>query len=169
MALQLTLKPYERIVINGCVVRNSSRKSTIVIETKADVVRGADLLSKKAAVTPVNQAYFLVQSALTEPDLQDRLRSPIQKQLAALATTFGPPNVQLVFEAANHVSQGDFYKALRCLRPLMKREAEILGAHIPRPASVQDEMDREARRAAREAGEALPDPTEEAAPRRSAG
>ena len=159
MALQLTLKPYERIVINGCVVRNSSRKSTIVIETKADVVRGADLLSKKAAVTPVNQAYFLVQSALTEPDLQDKLRTPIQKQLAALATTFGPP----------HVSQGDFYKALRCLRPLMKREAEILGAHIPRPASVQDEMDREARRAAREAGEALPDPAEEAAPRRSAG
>lgn len=139
MALQLTLKPFERIVINGCVVRNSTRKSTIVIETKADVVRGQDLLSKKAAVTPVNQAYFLVQTALTDPTLQDKLRKPIQQQLAALATTFAPPNVHHVFEAANFVSQGDFYKALRALRPLMKREAEILGATVPRPAGVRDD------------------------------
>ncbi|MGI3170979.1 flagellar biosynthesis repressor FlbT [Pseudooceanicola sp. C21-150M6] len=144
MALQLTLKPYERIVINGCVVRNASRKSTLVIETKADVVRGHDLLSKKAAVTPVNQAYFLVQSALTDPGMQDKLRKPIQKQLAALATTFGPPNVHYVFEAANHVSNGDYYKALRALRPLMKREAEILGVHLPRPDSIREEMIREA-------------------------
>ncbi|GGE50782.1 hypothetical protein GCM10011360_42280 [Primorskyibacter flagellatus] len=140
MALQLTLKPFERIVINGCVVRNSARKSTIVIETKADVVRGQDLLSRKAAVTPVNQAYFLVQTALTDPALQDKLRSPIQKQLAALATTFGPPTVHSVFEAANFVSQGDFYKALRALRPLMKREAEILGANVPRPASLRGDI-----------------------------
>lgn len=139
MALQLTLKPFERIVINGCVVRNSTRKSTIVIETKADVVRGQDLLSKKAAVTPVNQAYFLVQTALTDPTLQDKLRKPIQQQLAALATSFGPPSVHCVFEAANFVSQGDFYKALRALRPLMKREAEILGANVPRPASLRDD------------------------------
>jgi flagellar protein FlbT len=143
MALQLTLKPYERIVINGCVVRNSSRKSTLVIETKADVIRGQDLLSKKAAVTPVNQAYFLIQTALTDPSLQDQLVKPIQKQLAALATTFGPPNVSHVFDAANHVSQRDFYKALRAMRPLMKREAEVLGAHIPRPSSIRDELDRD--------------------------
>jgi len=139
MALQLTLKPFERLVINGCVVRNSTRKSTIVIETKADVVRGQDLLSKKAAVTPVNQVYFLVQTALTDPGLQDKLRKPIQQQLAALATTFGPPTVHCVFEAANFVSQGDFYKALRSLRPLMKREAEILGATTPRPAGLNSE------------------------------
>lgn len=139
MALQLTLKPFERLVINGCVVRNSARKSTIVIETKADVVRGQDLLSKKAAVTPVNQAYFLVQTALTDPGLQDKLRKPIQQQLAALATTFAPPNVHHVFEAANFVSQSDYYKALRALRPLMKREAEILGAMTPRPEGLRDD------------------------------
>lgn len=139
MALQLTLKPFERIVINGCVVRNSARKSTIVVETKADVVRGQDLLSKKAAVTPVNQAYFLIQTALIEPAHQDKLRKPIQQQLAGLATAFGPPNVHNVFEAANFVSQGDYYKALRALRPLMKREAEILGATTPRPDGLRDE------------------------------
>jgi flagellar protein FlbT len=47
--------------------------------------------------------------------------------------------VHCVFEAANFVSQGDFYKALRALRPLMKREAEILGANVPRPASLRDD------------------------------
>ena len=80
------------------------------------------------------------QAQLTDPALQDKLRTPIQKQLAALATTFGPPTVHSVFEAANFVSQGDFYKALRALRPLMKREAEILGANVPRPASLRGDI-----------------------------
>ena len=133
MPLQLTLKPYERIVVNGCVLRNTGRKTTLVVETQADVVREHDLLNSKAAVTPVNKAYFYVQTALTRSDLRDRLVPDIQKQLAALATAFAPPNVQHVFAAANFVSQSDYYKALSCLRPLMQREAEILGVRTARP------------------------------------
>ena len=133
MPLQLTLKPYERIVVNGFVLRNAGRRTTLVVETHADVVREQDLLSPKAAVTPVNMAYYFIQTALTRPDQRDRLVPEIQKQLAALATTFGPPNVQHVFAAANHVSQADYYKALTCMRPLMKREAELLGVTLARP------------------------------------
>jgi flagellar protein FlbT len=138
--LQLTLKPYERIIVNGCVMRNAGRKTTLVVETHADVVRGQDLLSSKAAVTPVNKAYFFVQTALTRADLREKLVPDIQKQLAALATTFAPPNVQHVFEAANWVSQSDFYKALRSLRPLMHREAELLGVTVSRTRRVRDEQ-----------------------------
>ena len=147
MPLQLTLKPYERIVVNGCVLRNTGRKTTLVVETQADVVREHDLLNSKAAVTPVNKAYFFIQTALTRADLRDRLVPEIQKQLAALATAFAPPSVQHVFAAANYVSQSDYYKALSCLRPLMQREAEILGVKTARPDGPPDDpakMDRAA-------------------------
>ena len=46
MALKLTLKPDERIVVNGCMMRNSSRRHVLTIESHADVVRGHDLLDE---------------------------------------------------------------------------------------------------------------------------
>ena len=132
MALKLTLKPYERFIVNGCPMRNSGRRHSIIVEAQADVVRGKDLLDSSSAVTAVGRAYYLVQTALTHAELREKLLPAIQKHLAELATVFGPPNVGHVFEAANFVSTGDFYKALRELRPVMAYERELL-THIAAP------------------------------------
>jgi len=137
MALKLTLKPYERFIVNGCAMRNSGRRHSIVIEEKADVVRGKDLLDASAAGTAVKKVYFLIQTALTRADLREKLVPTIQHNLAGLATVFGPPNVGHVFEAANYVSRGDYYKALRELKPVMQYENELL-SHI---SPVQDQAD----------------------------
>ncbi|EYD73656.1 flagellar biosynthesis repressor FlbT [Limimaricola hongkongensis] len=125
MALKLTLKPDERIVVNGCMMRNSSRRHVLTVESHADVVRGHDLLDEDAPATPVTRVYFLIQTALIQKAVRDDLLPVIQKQLAALATTFGNPSLGHVFEAANYVSIGDFYKALRALRPVIAHEAEL--------------------------------------------
>ncbi|MDX5382719.1 MAG: flagellar biosynthesis repressor FlbT [Rhodobacterales bacterium] len=125
MALKLTLKPDERIIVNGCAIRNSGRRHMLTIESQADVIRGQDLLDPEGVATPVRLVYFLIQTALTRADLRDDLVSPIQKQLAELATVFGGGNLALVFEAANFVSIGDYYKALRALRPVMRHEEDL--------------------------------------------
>ena len=132
MPLHLTLKPYERIIVNGCLMRNAGRKTTLTVESRADIVRGDDLLSSKAAGTPVNKVYYFIQTALIQPELREKLVPQIQHQLAALATVFAAPNIHHVFEAANFVSLGDYYKALRCMVPLMEREAELLGVRAGR-------------------------------------
>lgn len=134
MALKLTLKPDERIIVNGCAMRNSSRRHVLTIESKADVIRGQDLLDAEAVATPVRRVYFLIQTALTRADLRDDLLTPIQKQLAVLATVFIGDNVSQIFEAAHFVSIGDYYKALSALRPVMRHEEEVfarLNAAMP--------------------------------------
>jgi flagellar biosynthesis repressor protein FlbT len=133
MTLKLTLKPYERFIVNGCPMRNSGRRHTIVIEEMADVIREQDLLDQKSAVTPVSKVYFLVQTALTQRDHRDQLRPVIQELMAGLATVFGPPNVGHVFEAANYVSRGDYYKALRALKPVMTHENKLLAGLVLEP------------------------------------
>ncbi|WP_375568574.1 flagellar biosynthesis repressor FlbT [Seohaeicola saemankumensis] len=125
MALKLTLKPDERIIVNGCAIRNSGRRHVLTIESQADVIRGQDLLDPDGIATPVRLVYFLIQTALTRADLRDDLVTPIQKQLAVLATVFGGANMGLIFEAANFVSIGDYYKALRALRPVMRHEEDL--------------------------------------------
>lgn len=129
MPLKLTLKPNERFIVNGCAMRNTNRKHAILIEEQADVVRGKDLLDADAAGTLVTKVYFMIQTALTRADLREKLVPMIQRNLAELATVFGPPTVAHVFAAANYVSLADYYKALRELRPVVKYEHELLN-HI---------------------------------------
>ncbi|MCA0942305.1 flagellar biosynthesis repressor FlbT [Yangia mangrovi] len=138
MALNLTLKPFERIVVNGCMMRNGGRKTTLTIENRADIIRETDLLKPEAAATPVRAAYFLIQSALIYPERRDPLTKSAQQQLAKLATVFSSELVGHVFEAANNVSMGEYFTALRELRPLMKRELEVLGPAGLDPVSPDD-------------------------------
>ncbi|MGD9862227.1 MAG: flagellar biosynthesis repressor FlbT [Pseudodonghicola sp.] len=126
MALRLTLKPNEKIVINGCVIRNADRRQTLTIENYADVVRGVDLLDEEEAATPVKKVYFFIQSALLRPEIRDDLRPIIQKNLAELVPIFNQQIGGHIFEAANHVSAGNHYKAMRALREVMRYEDELL-------------------------------------------
>lgn len=126
MALRLTLKPNEKIVINGCVIRNADRRQLLTIENHADIVRGVDLLDETEAGSPVKTVYYFIQSALLKPDIRDDLVPVIQKDLAALVPIFHEEIGGHIFEAANHVSCGDYYKAMRALRPLIKYETHLL-------------------------------------------
>ncbi len=126
MALRLTLKPNEKIVINGCVIRNADRRQTLTIENYADVVRGVDLLEETEAATPVKKVYFFIQSALLRPEIRDDLRPVIQKSLAELVPIFNEQIGGHIFEAANHVSAANYYKAMRALREVMRYEEELM-------------------------------------------
>ena len=127
MPLRLTLKPDERIIVNGCAIRNASRRQTLTIENRADVVRGHDLLKEKDANTPVTRVYFLIQTVLVAADLREEFNPQIQKNLAELATVFGPDLRENIVSAANFVSIGDYYKAMRALSGLIKYERQLLG------------------------------------------
>ncbi|MFT6676405.1 MAG: flagellar protein FlbT [Sulfitobacter sp.] len=125
MALRLTLKPNERILINGCVVRNSDRRQLLIIENHADIVREADLLSEEEARTPVKEVYYFIQAALLDSNMRKKLVPIIQKRLGKLVAVFHDDMSNHIFEAANQVSQADFYKAMRALRPLMDYETQL--------------------------------------------
>lgn len=137
MALRLTLKPNEKIVINGCVIRNADRRQTLTIENYADVVRGVDLLDEGEAATPVKKAYFFIQSALLRPEIRDDLRPVIQKTLAGLVPIFNQQIAGHIFEAANHVSTANYYKAMRALREVMRYEDELMNLLASRNGAAQ--------------------------------
>lgn len=135
MALKLTLKPNERVVINGCVIRNADRRQVFVIENRADVIRENELIDEPPVTRPAARAYFLIQCAVMQSDLRDRLGPEIRDLLARLVPVYRPEIAQKVFEAASNVSIGNHYMALRAMRPVMQHEDKVL-AHI---AAMNDE------------------------------
>lgn len=137
MPLKLTLKPEERVIINGCVIRNASRRQTLTIENHADVIRGHDLLKEQDANTPVKRVYFLIQTIFVATELREEFTPQIQKQLAKLMPIFSSGHANNVMQAANFVSTGDYYKALRALSGLIKYEKELLNLAIHQDISPQ--------------------------------
>lgn len=125
MGLRLTLKPNERLLVNGCVIRNADRRQMLTVETHADIVRETDLLKEDEARTPVKEVYFFIQACLLDPAKREKLVPMIQKKLGQMVPVFHDEVGQHIFEAANHVSHTDFYKAMRALRPLMAYEARL--------------------------------------------
>ncbi len=61
MALKITLKPNERMIIDGTVISNGSTVTDFVIENKVPVLRQSDILSEKDADSPSRRIYFAIQ------------------------------------------------------------------------------------------------------------
>lgn len=112
--------------MNGCAIRNASRRQTLTIENRADVIRGHDLLKEQEATTPVTRVYFSIQTILVATELREDFTPKIQKSLAELMSVFGADYRENIIQAANFVSVGDYYKALRALSGLIKHERQLL-------------------------------------------
>ncbi|NJR20223.1 MAG: flagellar biosynthesis repressor FlbT, partial [Hyphomonadaceae bacterium] len=55
MPLKLSLKPNEKIVLNGAVVQNGDRRTTLLLQNKASVLREKDIMQIEEANTPVRR------------------------------------------------------------------------------------------------------------------
>ena len=53
MPLKLSLKPNEKIVLNGAVVQNGDRRTTLLLQNKASVLREKDIMQL------VQQVWFI--------------------------------------------------------------------------------------------------------------
>jgi flagellar protein FlbT len=62
MALKITLKPNEKMIIGGTVIVNgSSTISNLIIEYQVPLLRQKDILSEKDTNSPSKRIYFAIQ------------------------------------------------------------------------------------------------------------
>ena len=60
MPLKLSLKPGEKFVLNGAVVQNGDRRTTLVLQNKASVLREKDIMQADEVTSPARRVYFPV-------------------------------------------------------------------------------------------------------------
>ncbi|ABE38908.1 flagellar biosynthesis repressor FlbT [Rhodopseudomonas pseudopalustris] len=124
MPLRVELKPFERIVIGQSVITNSDTRTTFLIDGDAPILREKDILTSESANTPVKRVYLCVQMMYLQNDIpayQELYLGFIKELLEAV------PSFRDTIEAtSNLILSGQLYKALRELRPLIKREEELL-------------------------------------------
>jgi flagellar protein FlbT len=125
MALKLTLKPTERMIIGGAVVRNGSGKVELYIENNVPLLREKDIMGEGDADTIAKKIYFTIQLMYID---QDNLISHhnaywglVQQLIKAAPSTTG-----LVDDISEQIVGGNYYQALKLARKLIAREEEIM-------------------------------------------
>lgn len=125
MSLKVTLKPYEKVIIGGAVIRNGNRTTNLAVDNNVPVLRQKDIMSEKQADSPCRRIYFAIQLMyIDEKNLIVHHNSywKLVRDLVEAAPSF----LGLVDEISEQILKTNFYQALKLARKLMDYEQEVL-------------------------------------------
>jgi flagellar biosynthesis repressor protein FlbT len=135
MGLRLTLKPGERVILNGCIVRNAGRgRMDLEVENRSDVLRAEEIITQSEARLPVRSVAHAIQHALASRETRDQLVPHILTSLDRIEAALDPVVAPVLRAVRESLGTGDFYAALRKLGPVLDREKRLLGDGLPRPS-----------------------------------
>ena len=127
MGLKLTIKPNDRVILNGSILRNAgSQRMVIEIENRSDVLRGDEIMTEPDATTPVRRLCHLTQVALASPENRDRAVTSAINILNDLADIMGDSQSLALSEVRRHITDENFYAAFKGLAPVLEHEARLL-------------------------------------------
>ncbi|WP_342107134.1 flagellar biosynthesis repressor FlbT [Methylobacterium sp. SI9] len=136
MPLRLELKPFERLIINGALLRNGERRSTFLIETQCKFLRESEIITESEADTACKQLHltltviYLADDPAQGIDLFFRQATDLIRQSPAAAPQ--------IAEIAVQIEAGEYYRALKLSRKLVEWESadRMPAADHPAPAET---------------------------------
>ena len=127
MGLKLTLKPGEKIAINGAVIVNGERRAEFVIQNQASVLRERDIMRAEEATTPARLVYLPVMLMALDPARRKGAFGEFEGRLTEFAgAVTDPRGLSLCLKISAAVANGAYYKALGFCRALIEFEDERL-------------------------------------------
>jgi len=124
--LRISLRDGEKVVVNGAVLRAIGR-TQFVIENKASVMRGSEVMAPEEATTPARQLYFHTMMAYVDPAGGEEHKNQIIAALQKVMVLLPSPEAGAISASfATKAASLRFYKALADCRQLMRLEAEAL-------------------------------------------
>jgi flagellar biosynthesis repressor protein FlbT len=128
MPLKLSLKPNEKIVLNGAVIQNGDRRSTLLLQNRASVLREKDIMQPEQACTPARRIYLpiMIMYLQGEEDAE-QYNDFAMRMTEFMSVVMNPEVLEICVGVSRDVMAGEYYKALTKCRKLMDYEAERLG------------------------------------------
>jgi flagellar protein FlbT len=125
MALKIVLKPHERMIIGGAVIKNGNSKAEFFIENKPALLREKDILAEKDADTPARKIYFTIQLMYID---QENLihHHTTYWQLVQKMIKAAPSTLEVIDQISETILGSHYYQALKLTRKLIDYEQEIL-------------------------------------------
>lgn len=127
MPLLIDLKPGEKVIINGAVIENAGTNTKIRIHNESAILRQKEILNSDEASTPASRVYFCLQNAYIFPDKRGHYIELYGRYLEEYLEAC-PSASDIGAEILADVAAGQYYKALKASRKLLKHEGSVLEA-----------------------------------------
>ena len=125
MPLKLSLKPSEAVIVNGAVIRNGERRGTLLLETKARILRERDIMHPEHVKTRQEAAYFAVMQMYLTGDTEGPLYDTCIASLVDLMEeTDAEEEREEVLSISRALAAGEVYRALGKCRKMIRQEPD---------------------------------------------
>src|SRR5690242_7941212 len=123
MPLKLSLKPGEKFVLNGAVLANGDKRTSLVIQNKACVLREKDIMQPEGANTPARRIYFPVMMMYLSPDDNETYYNEFALRMTEfMGAIRNRQALAACVEISRDVMSGAYYKALMLCKKLFEFE-----------------------------------------------
>ena len=125
MALKISLKPQEKLIIGGAVVKNGPGRSDFVIENVVPVLREKDILTPEKADSPCRKIYLIIQLMYVD----ERNLTQYHKtywELVEEVVAAAPSQREILTEISGKILGGCYYQALKLAKKLINYEQEVM-------------------------------------------
>lgn len=124
MPLRITLKPKERLIINGACIRNGDRAADLLVETRCKFLRESEIIRESEADTPCKklavtlQLIYLSDEPSALVDLFVRQAVEVMELMPSAAPSLAEINARLDVK--------EFHAAIKAVRKLITHEQHLL-------------------------------------------
>jgi flagellar biosynthesis repressor protein FlbT len=126
MALKITLKPQEKMIIGSAVLTNPNNSSCdLVIENKVPILRQKDIMNEAAADSPARRIYFVIQMMYIDEDNLLAYHNSYWKLVQEVVQA-APSMTGLINAISEHILNRRYYQALKSSRQLISYEQEVI-------------------------------------------
>ena len=125
MPLKLSLKPRERLVVNGAVFENGDKRATLVLQNKASILREKDIMQHQDADTPAKRIYFPIMMMYLENGGCDEFYDEFAARMVEfMDAVTNRETLAACVAVSKDVTCGQYYRALMKCRKLIEDEGE---------------------------------------------
>ncbi len=125
MALKITLKPNERLIIGDAVITNGPNKTEFVVENKVPLLRQDSIIASDEADSPSRRIYFVIQLMYLDKDNiaeHHKLYWELVRDFVKAAPSF----LELIDHINELILSEKYYQALKVARRLIEFEQEVM-------------------------------------------
>ena len=126
--LIIRLRPYEKFLVNGVVIENGDKRVRLRIKSQdANILRLRDAMHPSEATTPVKRLYYTAQLVVTGDADAETARVELIRGLESLYEALpDPAHREMIDQAQHSLSENEYYRVMRALRPLIPIEEKLL-------------------------------------------
>ncbi len=127
MPLKLSLKPGEKLVLNGAVLTNGDKRASLIIQNKACLLREKDIMQPEEAVTPARRIYLPIMMMYLDAENGEQYYNDFALRMTEfMGAISNREALAICIEISRDVMAASYYKALMLCKKLFEFERERL-------------------------------------------